>query len=417
MIDKNSVVYSLMTDRFDNDEGNLANVRHRSDYLNLLSGYIGGTFNGIRRRIPHLETLGVTHLMISPVEECMPGDYHGYSTTRPFVINDHFGTAKDLRQLNRALLQKGICPILDYMPLTISNESDLFKEKSQSSQGREWFFFPETMRMPQYVEEAQRLVAKQKFMGENYLHFFMSPTFPFFNLKHPEVLDWHIHRASRLVNEYGFSDVRLDIGFYMDEQIIHTLREGIHSYTSNTVGVYVENWPDPFDEFNGGEFYGIADGEFNLKGTHLLNQFSKQKDLSTLIAHFYRTKGKSDMGYTFMTGIDNHDSPRFQGDFEDQKAAATLQCTLPVFTPVIYYGNETGMTDEGDDPRAVGRGVMDFNYGPYFDFYKQLLAFRKQYDFHGATLAFPTHLNDFTNLKHIDYTVHFNDGRSMRVSL
>ena len=163
MINKNSVIYHLVTDRFDNDEGTLERLRSESDYQSRLKSRLGGTFKGIERRIPYLTELGVSHVMISPVEECRdnPGSYHGYDITKPGEINHHFGTSEDLSNLVLKLSEAGISTVLDYVSLVICNESELFNEKIQTPEGREWFFFRELLNHPVYGEDMQRLAARQ----------------------------------------------------------------------------------------------------------------------------------------------------------------------------------------------------------------------------------------------------------------
>jgi len=387
MIDKNSIIYSLLTDRFDNDNSDLHKKRNSPDYEESLRSYVGGKFNGIINRVPYLKNLGITNLIISPVEKCMPGDYHGYSTTHPLEINSHFGTPEELKRLSRELKEHDIGLILDYVPLTISSKSSLFKEKSKTKRGREWFLFREILNNPIYGEDAQRLAARQDCGESEYFHFFGGKTLPFFNLSNNKVLDYHIRRISSLVKEYSFSDVRLDLGFYMPEKTIKELSYKLKEKTSKQTSILIENWPYPLEQFNGGEGFGLCDGEFNLKGTILLNNWGKEPGLIyPLIDHLYRTKGVSDQDYSFITGINNHDLPRFKGDTLEQKMASTILFTFPNFTPMIYYGDESKMKDEGKDHLALGRGIMDFENSKLLDFYSRLINFRKKRDFNDSKI-------------------------------
>ena len=423
MINKNSIIYHLITDRFDNDDGTLENVRSDPEYRSRLLGRVGGTFKGIERRIPYLSELGVTHVMISPVERCRddPGSYHGYDVTHPGEINPNFGTPEDLSSLVLKLEEAGIGTILDYVPLIICNQSELFKEKVQTPEGREWFFFRDLLSHPVYGEDMQRLAARQDCGESEYFHFFTGPHMPFFNLANQNVVNWQIERVVNSMRRYRFSDVRLDLGFYMPERVIRQFRDGIKTQVGESVSVIVENWPWPLEQFNGGECYGFCDGELNLKGTVLLNNYGSEPHLITLLRdHFYRTKGKSDSGYAFVTGIDNHDLPRFKGDIANQRLAAIMQFTLPNFTPIIFYGNESAMRDESPDPFAPGRGVMDFSSSSkLFDFYKQLVSFRRRNNFvAGRMNNYQYHdTNDGSNFENqlVTYNLVFPEGRSYHV--
>lgn len=419
MINRKSILYQIVTDRFDNDDGTLERVRQEPDYQSRLRGRVGGTFRGIERRIEYLADLGVTHVMISPVEECPPECYHGYHVTKPGEINPRFGTPEDLSRLVERLSEVGISTVLDYVPLIIFSESDLFREKIQTPAGREWFFFRENLNHPLYGEDAQRLSARQC-CGEGPYFYFFEPRLPYFNLANPEAVNWNLDRLTNLMRKYRFSDVRLDIGFYMPERIVKQFRDTIKAQVGEDVSVVIENWPWPIEEFNGGDFYGFCDGEFDIKGTILLNNYGNEPKLITKLRdHFYRTKGKSDCGFSFITGIDNHDLPRFQGDAQMQKLAATMQFTLPNFTPMMLYGNESAMRNEGDDDKAYARGVMDFSNTPLLDFYKRLIAFRKANNFCGARMInYHYHdTNQGANFENqlVTYTLVFPDGKKYHV--
>ncbi len=92
--------------------------------------------------------------------------------------------------------------------------------------------------------------------------------------------------------------------------------------------------------------------------------------------------------FTLPTFLDNHDMNRFlwaaQGDTRRLKLAALIQFTLPA-TPIIYYGTETGLSQQRDI-RQEGRGILEESRLPMnwsaidadlLAFYKQLIAARK----------------------------------------
>ena len=403
MIDKNSIVYQIVTDRFDNQDGNLEITRSQPEYQSRLKGRMGGTFKGIERRISYLNELGITHLMISPVERCKEGGYHGYHVTHPCEIDPALGTPEDLQNLSKKLSDSGISLILDYVPLIISDKSKLFQEKIKTRKGREWFFFRENLDHDIYGEELQRLTARPYCDEAEYFYFF-EKGLPYFNLGNPEVIDWHINRLTDLIGKYGFRDVRLDVGWYIPEKSLKRISEETKSRLKRDISFVIENWPHPLDS-PGVDAYGLCDGEFDMKGMRIFNHMPSDPDfLNSLRNHFYRTKGKSDCGYVFIAGIDNHDLPRFKGNEEVQKLTATLQFTMPNFTPMIYYGNESRMNDEGSDSGAVSRGVMQFSEtNKLLEFYKRLIRLRKKNDFTQAKLK----RFNFTEDGLVNYTLIF----------
>jgi len=76
MLSKNSIIYQIVTDRFNNESDNLFNEVVSGDYNAKFSGFLGGNFRGIINKIGYLKLLGITHVMISPVQ--LSDLYHGY---------------------------------------------------------------------------------------------------------------------------------------------------------------------------------------------------------------------------------------------------------------------------------------------------------------------------------------------------
>lgn len=389
MIDKNSIIYQLVTDRFENSDGNLEKVRDDQDYESKLTQPMGGTFKGIELRADYLSSLGITHLMMSPVERCKRSCYHGYSTTRPGLINLSFGGDLALKKLMAELKRRDIHTILDFACLATGKTPLIRNAKSSppGSEERQRFFFREMFDHPIYGEETQKVSSKIDCGTGDYFYFY-TPKMPILNLSNPIVFQEQVNRAARLVKRYGFSDIRIDMGYCLPEPVFKKLTDQLKHTLGSRVSILSENWPHPIHEFNGGEAFGLCDGEFNLKGTILFNNWGTEPQLIEKIReHFFRTKGKSDLGYAFVTGLDNHDLPRFKGDELSQKIAALFQFTLPNLTPLIYYGNECGMIDEGNDYHSRSRGVMRFSHTPLLDYYTSLVKFRRQHDFREAKLT------------------------------
>lgn len=93
-----------MTDRF-----------ARPDSFNSscdLNKYCGGTWSGIIDKLDYIQDLGFTAVQISPVVRNIPNHtisgeaYHGYWTSDMYALNEHFGTADDLRRLSYELHQR-----------------------------------------------------------------------------------------------------------------------------------------------------------------------------------------------------------------------------------------------------------------------------------------------------------------------
>ncbi|MBE0579693.1 malto-oligosyltrehalose synthase [Devosia sp.] len=74
------------------------------------------TFADAMARVPYLDSLGVSHVYLSPILKARPGSTHGYDTVDHTRINPELGTEADFRALAGALRQREMGIILDFVP-------------------------------------------------------------------------------------------------------------------------------------------------------------------------------------------------------------------------------------------------------------------------------------------------------------
>jgi glycosidase len=148
---EDEVLYFLMVDRFSDGNENVPGQVESADGTPLFTAadadtaiatdeaakrwrdagnqWVGGNLRGIISKLDYLFELGVTALWISPVLKQSvnpPGDsanYHGYATQNFLAIDEHYGTAEDLRELVAAAHVRGLRVILD---IVINHVGDVF---------------------------------------------------------------------------------------------------------------------------------------------------------------------------------------------------------------------------------------------------------------------------------------------------
>lgn len=76
----------------------------------------GMTFDRAISLIPHLQSIGVSHLYASPVFAAVAGSTHGYDVTDPNALDPELGGMAGFRRLSDALLAAGIGLIVDIVP-------------------------------------------------------------------------------------------------------------------------------------------------------------------------------------------------------------------------------------------------------------------------------------------------------------
>ncbi|WP_344633227.1 malto-oligosyltrehalose synthase [Streptomyces glaucosporus] len=66
--------------------------------------------------VPHIASLGVSHLHLSPVLEAVPGSAHGYDVTGHARVREELGGEEGLRALARTAREHGLGVVLDIVP-------------------------------------------------------------------------------------------------------------------------------------------------------------------------------------------------------------------------------------------------------------------------------------------------------------
>lgn len=73
-------------------------------------------FAAAEAAVPHLASLGVSHLHLSPVLEAVPGSTHGYDVTDHSRVREELGGERGLRSLGAAARAHGLGLVLDIVP-------------------------------------------------------------------------------------------------------------------------------------------------------------------------------------------------------------------------------------------------------------------------------------------------------------
>ena len=337
---KNAVIYHIFIDRF-------AGFTSTKDWDK--PRFLGGTINGIIKKIPYLKDLGVTTLWISPFYTTTA--YHGYHITDFYHVDPHFGSEKDVKDLIRSVHTNDMHIIADFVPNHCSKEHPYFKDAQtqKNSPYSDWFYFTQ--------------------WPNDYLCFLSVKEIPKINLNNPQARD-HIINAAKHWLSLGFDGFRLDHVIGPPHSFWHQFTKelkaehpqavligeawmlGIKRHELKTINIKnkVFKWFfGPASDSLLQEYVGELDGVLDFKLQEMLKTYvlhptlsreKLQKPINRHYAHFPDT-------YFLPTFLDNHDMDRFlfqcRNDTEKLKAAAQLQFSL--YQPaIIYYGTECGMT-------------------------------------------------------------------------
>ncbi len=151
-----------------------------------------GSFDGVRTRLEHLESLGVTALQLMPVSTFAGSRGWGYDGVLPFAPHHAYGTPDDLRRLVDAAHSRGIMVLLD----VVLNH-----------------FGPEGNRLPEYAPD---------FFTDD----FDTPWGPGIDFSRLQVRAYFVANALHWLEEYRLDGLRLDaLHAIRDESPTHIVDE------------------------------------------------------------------------------------------------------------------------------------------------------------------------------------------------
>lgn len=376
---QDAVIYYAFTDRFVN--GNKSNdrpVKH-PDVLPQ-ANYMGGDFEGIRQRIDegYFEKLGVNVLWLAPLNR-NPDDawksykppqrtytgYHGYWPVSSTEVEPRFGGEKGLTELVASAHAKNHKIIADLVLKHAHIEHPLWKER------RDW---SGTLELPDGKKNL-------RIWDEHQFTTWFEEWLPGFNFDKDEPVAFLIDNAVEWATKYKLDGYRLDavkhINFSFWWKFRSAMRDRVQAQRTEPMYFVGETFMDRKGIMS---FVGpnMLDGQFDfpLYDT-LMEVFATEKmdfaELEKSLAASESVYGKE----TLMSAlVGNHDKSRFMafadGDLPDAeikdeeevgwnkppqvnnrasygKLRLALNFILAIDgAPMIYYGDEVGLTGAGD---------------------------------------------------------------------
>jgi len=381
---KNAVIYQILIDRF----SGFTTTENWDKPI-----FLGGNIKGITEKIPYLLNLGVNTIWVSPFYQTSA--YHGYHITDFYNVDQHYGTAEDIKELIKTVHQNNMHIIADFVPNHCSKEHPFFIEAQQNknSQYRDWFYFT-------------------KWPGE-YLCFLSIREIPKINLDNPDARA-HIINAAKHWLKQGLDGYRLDHVIGPKHNFWQEFKKEIKKENPNAVligeawmqGIKLKelktiNVRGKFLKWFFGsssdnllkEYIGELDGVLDFKIQEMIREYVVNKKVSqtkenlcTKINHHLHRYPDN---YFLPTFLDNHDMNRIlfecKNNKEKIKEVATIQFSINQ-PPVIYYGTELGMSQDKSlwefsshgDLQARQPMKWEKQDTELFSFYKRLIQERER---------------------------------------
>ena len=359
------ITYQICTDRFCNGEKSndnaLMQYNEGIDRANAKKRH-GGDLAGIKSKIHYLKDLGISSVLIDPVQENDQSDesYLGFGITDHYKIDPRFGNMSDLTSLSQEIKKHGLKMMMEIIPNHIGNNHWMYKNFDTG-----WFNFRDSFVQTNF--RTSTLIDPYGSSLEKKLNCEGS-----LQISLPDLDQRNVHIAKYLDQLYlwwietaGISGYRVDAFPYPDQHYMNHLCKLILSeYPKFTF--YGETWAQTSGiqaAFTKNNIKGFENNSLNSVTDFVMCgaiQKAATKPQSwidgtnhvylTLIDDYlYQDPNKN------VTFIDNHKLNRIYSevneDFNAWKRSVMLLLTLRGL-PTIYYGTEVLMTGSVKDNEA-----------------------------------------------------------------
>jgi alpha-glucosidase len=353
-------------------------------YQVWVSAFADGVYNdgigdlpGLQGKLDYLQSLGVNTIWLSPVFECAykGANMHGYDTTDYTSVNDRFGTRADLKALIDAVHGRGMRILFDFVPNHTSTSHPWFTGDNRKSFYVWQPTLPAGWGFPWGGGSSDSVWAPLD--GAWYYTAFGS------GMADLNYYDATVRATMQGIEAYwldrGFDGMRVDAVRYFCEsgpgkaadtpdtharlQAFRSVLDGYlapgnaHPRPGGDAARYsakmmiAEAWTDTAAGV--APYYGNGSNEFNLcldfSAPWAVSNAITQGDATQLTSLWEFERDHYPAGYRSATFDSNHDNlisrpgTQYKGDRPRIILAEALNLLAPG-TPIIYYGNEVGMT-------------------------------------------------------------------------
>ena len=369
------IMYFMLVDRFMNGDKSNDHPMNRSD-VNHKVDYWGGDLAGLKQKIDdgYFEKLGANTLWISPLNQNPTepygfyapmktkfSGYHGYWPVSSSKVDFRFGTNQEFKNLVADAHKQNINVLLDYVAHHVHKEHPFYKQHP------EWT-------TPLYLPDGKLNTER---WDDQRLTTWFDTFMPTLDLANPKVVDMMTDSAVFWLNEFKLDGFRHDACKHITEQFWRELTLKIKKQNQGKNLYQIgETYGSP-ELISSYLTTGMLDGQFDFNVYDVANTTfagvggSDLLNVQTILSSSLYTYGN----HNVMGNISgNHDKPRFMayasGDLrfgEDSKAAGwqreigitdstaydklflmhAFNMTIPGI-PVIFYGDEIGLTGAND---------------------------------------------------------------------
>ena len=382
-----AVIYFAVTDRFFDGDSSNNDAYGTGNYAPAEgSMYHGGDLAGLESKLDYLQNLGVNTVWITPIVEniedtldCDGYDgqhnsgYHGYWTSDFTQLNKHLGTQEELQELIDALHARGMKLMVD----VVLNHAGYSTED----------IFNNT-----YIEGKNMLRdSSTTVKGDDKKDALSS--LPDFVTEDGQVRDLLIAWQTSWVSNYDIDYFRVDTVKHVDDTTWKAFKNALTYIDPDfkMIGEYAgAGYATNAGQLRTGQMDSLLDFDFNDQAISFVSgnlstveNFMESRnagiDNTATMGSFLSSHDEDGLMYRLMNEGSRVDSDKAHALM---KVASTLQITAKG-QPVIYYGEELGLTGANNWPYQTNRYDMDWSIAnddnDMLGHYSKLLEIRNSY--------------------------------------
>lgn len=297
--------------------------------------FMGGDLQGILDHLPYLRELGINAIYTTPIFAARSN--HKYDTSDYYKVDPAFGDLELLKKLVNTAHDQGIRIILDAVFNHCGDGFWAFQDvmkKGKSSQYYDWFQLgdlPVKQDPPNY----------QTCGGASFL--------PKLNMNNPQVRRYLLDVTAYWLKETGIDGWRLDVPWKVPLDFWREFRQTVKSIRSDAY-IVAESWRDPLYWLQGDTCDAVMNYPYR---DYILDYCVRDAMDAEDFDHFTR-RLLTEYGVfapVQLNLLGSHDTTRLLTLCRENSARAILAflCMLTgVGAPMVYYGDENGMSGEND---------------------------------------------------------------------
>ena len=332
----NKVIYQIFPSRFAASRAVEESVWYQAPIDSKAD--LGGSLRGVISHLDYIHDLGVDVIYLTPIFRS--NSTHKYDTIDYYTIDPSFGTEDDLKELVDRAHEIGLRVILDGVFNHTSRDFFAFKDildNQAESVYKDWY----------YVDQFPLCLTPG---SHNYKCFGYFAGMPKVNLRCPAAAAYFTDVALHWLRKAGVDGWRLDVADEISHDFWRSFRKAVKAEFPEAL-IVGEIWHHAPDFLQGDQWDSVMNYPFYRNILDFVATGTAKASTFAGNLGFQRGNTHSAAYPLLWNLVGSHDTARLLylcgENKQRQKVAAALQLLMPGM-PMIYYGDEVGMTGAHD---------------------------------------------------------------------